>query len=457
MRHPMILLPALALALPLLAADPLPVAFHGYFRAGTGVSSAGGQMAAFQLPGAVTKYRFGNEAENYGELAADAVVWDREGARFEVHTMAQFLNPYAAGQNAQSVGAAGPSRDFDMAQYWVEARGILGGSAAFRDAGLWIGKRYYNRHHVEIVDFFTWTNQGSGAGIENIDLGFGKLHYAYIQTDNMNNLNTGPAAQAVTGRNVVGTHALRLSGLETNPGGALSIGLEYARARPYRQAALDDSSAAADPGTGAGVANARNGVSIYLEHVQSRVLGGDNTFSLGFGTGAASTLNSGPDPSLGGRNRTVRLVDALTVALAPRFAMQAVGTYQNSRDAGGASTIWTSLGARPMWFVTRHVSVVLEAGLDRVRYAGDFAPNGNASAAAGDTGQLLKSTLGVVWRPEPAFLSVPQLRLFVTHADWNPVANQAGLDAAGAQTLANGTFAGRTSGTSYGVQAEVWW
>jgi len=414
-------------------------------------------MAAFMLPGAVTKFRFGNEAENYGELEADAVVWDKDGARFKVHTMAQFFNPYAAGQNAESVGAASADRDFDMSQYWVEGKGILGDSAAFRDAGLWIGKRYYNRHHIEITDFYTWTNQGIGAGIENIDLGFGKLHYAYIQTDNTSNLNTGPVMQTIAGQNVVGTHAFRLSDLNTNPGGALSVGLEFARARPYSSVSLGASAPTANPATGSGVANAGNGVSIYLEHVQSRVLGGDNTFSVGYGTGASSTLNQNPDPSLATGDRTLRVADALTIAVATSFAMQAVGTCQTSRDAAGSRTVWTSLGARPMWFVTKHFSVVLDAGLDRVKYAADYATGSTVSAAAGDTGQLLKATLGAVWRPEPKFLSVPQLRLFVTNAGWNQVANQAGLNAAGAQTIANGTFAGRTSGTSYGVQAELWW
>jgi maltoporin len=465
MRRRVVLLAALVSACLSMRADtPLPVEFHGYFRGGSGVSSAGGELAAFWLPGAATKYRFGNEAEDYGELEADAVVWDKDGARFRICTMAQFWNPYSAGQNAETVGTASSTRDFDMSQYWVEAKGVLGDSAAFRGADLWIGKRYYNRHHIEIVDFYTWTNQGIGGGIENIDLGFAKLHYAYIQTDNTSNLNTGPVTQTVNGQNVVGTHAFRLSDLKTNPGGTLSLGLEFARARPYSSASLAGSTPAANPATGSGVANANNGVSIYLEHIQSPVLGGDNTLRVGYGTGASTPLNEpgwgsgpGPDPSLTTANRTLRVVDALTIALDTSFAMQAVGTYQNSRDASGSRTIWTSLGARPMWFVTRHFSLVLEAGLDRVKYADDYAPSGTVSAAAGDTGHLLKTTLGVVWRPEPKFLSVPQLRLFVTNASWNQVANQAGLDAAGAETFANGTFAGRTSGTNYGVQAEVWW
>ena len=456
---------ALALCvLPLSADGPPPLEFHGYIRAGNGESSAGGEMAAFWLPGAVTKYRFGNEAENYGELAVDAKVWDKDDAHFRLHTMAQFWNPYSAGQNAEYIGTTSTTRDFDMSQYWVEAKGVLGNSAAFKDAGLWIGKRYYNRHHLEILDFYTWTNQGTGFGVENIDLGPGKLHYAFIQTDTGNNLNTGPVLQSVTGQNVVGTHALRFSGLVTNSGGSLSIGLEYARARPYSNVSLATSTTSPNLGTGAGVANANNGVSFYLEHVQSRILGGDNTFSVGYGTGSSSPLNqigwgsgTSPAPSLISANRTLRVVDALTLQPGPAFAMQAVGCYQNNQDAGGSRTVWTSLGARPMWFLTKHFSLVLDVGLDRVKYADDYAPNGFVSAAAGDTGRLLKTTLGAVWRPEAKFLSVPQLRFFVTNAHWNEAANEAGLNAAGAQTFANGTFAGKTSGYNYGVQGELWW
>ena len=42
--------------------------FHGYMRSGQGLNSEGGQMVAFQAPGAPAKYRLGNEAETYGEM-----------------------------------------------------------------------------------------------------------------------------------------------------------------------------------------------------------------------------------------------------------------------------------------------------------------------------------------------------------------------------------------------------
>ena len=40
---------------------------------------------------------------------------------------------------------------------------------------IWAGKRFYQRHDVHMIDFYYWDISGPGAGIENIDLGFGKL------------------------------------------------------------------------------------------------------------------------------------------------------------------------------------------------------------------------------------------------------------------------------------------
>jgi maltoporin len=37
--------------------------FHGYMRSGAGLNGNGGQMVAFQAPGADAKYRLGNETD----------------------------------------------------------------------------------------------------------------------------------------------------------------------------------------------------------------------------------------------------------------------------------------------------------------------------------------------------------------------------------------------------------
>jgi maltoporin len=43
---------------------------------------------------------------------------------------------------------------------------------------IWAGKRFYQRHDVHMIDFYYWDISGPGAGLENVDLGFGKLSLA---------------------------------------------------------------------------------------------------------------------------------------------------------------------------------------------------------------------------------------------------------------------------------------
>ena len=54
--------------------------------------------------------------------------------------------------------------------------------AALPGANLWAGKRFYQRHDVHMIDFYYWDISGPGAGLENVDLGFGKLSAAVTVT-----------------------------------------------------------------------------------------------------------------------------------------------------------------------------------------------------------------------------------------------------------------------------------
>ena len=429
-----------SLCLPMVADDaPIPMEWHGYFRGGDGTSSGGGTMNAFWLPGQLTKYRLGNESENYGELEVDSSLYKKGGAEFKIHTMVQFWGAYNQGQAGTYVYAnPGTTRlEMGMSQYWAEAKGVLGDSAALKDSDLWFGRRYYNRHHVEITDFFYWTNQGMGFGLENVNLGFAKFAYAYIQTEP----NANTAAVALTSptiyQDAIGTHSLRLDGIQTNKNGTLSLGAQFDQAKPV--------SATSGP------SNNNGGSSFHLEHTQDKIMGGNNVFYLGYGIGSASNLNglgwgagTQPNSSLTSANKTTRVLDTLTLDVAKVFSVQIAGYYQNSKDANGATTTYTSIGARPYFYLTDHFAIVPEVGLDNVKYGSD------ATAAAGQTGQLVKSTLAFVWKPEATIWSVPELRLFVTNGSWNAAANAAGGP--------NPSFgAGKTSGTNIGFQANLWW
>ena len=69
--------------------------FSGYMRSGAGGSSEGGTQSCFQLPGAQSKYRLGNECEQYIELdlRQDLARLD-DGSVISVEGMAQLFNEY---------------------------------------------------------------------------------------------------------------------------------------------------------------------------------------------------------------------------------------------------------------------------------------------------------------------------------------------------------------------------
>jgi maltoporin len=69
----------------------------------------------------------------------------------------------------------------------------------------------------------------------------------------------------------------------------------------------------------------------------------------------------------------------------------------------------------------------------------------------GTTQKLTKFTFGPALSTGPGFWNRPELRLYVTSAKWNDAANAA----AGAGGL-TGNGDGKTSGTSYGAQVEIW-
>ncbi|WP_373878266.1 carbohydrate porin, partial [Azotobacter vinelandii] len=69
--------------------------FSGYSRIGLAGSDEGGTQSCFRLPGAPSKYRLGNECEEYAELIFDQGLLDLgDGSSLGLHTMAQLYNQY---------------------------------------------------------------------------------------------------------------------------------------------------------------------------------------------------------------------------------------------------------------------------------------------------------------------------------------------------------------------------
>src|SRR5690606_36608313 len=84
---------SLALALAGLPLSGYALEFGGYLRSGVGDSVRSDSQACFQLPGAQTKYRLGNECEHYAELdlRQDLFTFD-DGSVLSVEAMAALYN-----------------------------------------------------------------------------------------------------------------------------------------------------------------------------------------------------------------------------------------------------------------------------------------------------------------------------------------------------------------------------
>ena len=112
--------------------------------------------------------------------------------------------------------------------------------------------------------------------------------------------------------------------------------------------------------------------------------------------------------------------------------------YQRTKDGNPQHdwNQWVSFGARPEVFFTKHFSLAFEAGFDHTHSPGQY------------DGWLRKFTIAPQIGAGRKFFSRPVLRAFLTYADWSD----------GLRGFVGGTpYQNRTSGLTYGVQAEHWW
>src|SRR5258708_3239425 len=153
--------------------------FHGYFRSGYGLNSKGGSQVAFQAPGADAKYRLGNEAETYGEFIFVNNWLNAEHATDKAWMKTEVMIQANTGNYASFANFAGNTGNdqFRLREAFVRAGNIIDSQP---DAKFWAGERYYRRQHIEINDFYPLDMSGYGAGVEDWNLGIGKMSVAYL-------------------------------------------------------------------------------------------------------------------------------------------------------------------------------------------------------------------------------------------------------------------------------------
>jgi maltoporin len=398
--------------------------FHGYFRSGYGLNSEGGEQVAFQAPGAEAKYRLGNEAETYAELIF-VNNWinpehdsDKAWMRTEFMIEANTTNSQSYTSFPNGLG----NDQFRFREAFVQMGNLLNSQP---NAKFWAGERYYRRQHIDTIDFYPLDLSGYGGGVEDWDLGIGKMAVAFLA-------GARPDIVTQNGNLAKSNIDVRFYDLK-GPLGLWAGWFDFAR----------EKGGTISRGN---VLPTSNGYAVGLRHQRLEWHGGFHSFSIQYGTGAASNFSSNgsgtvvakPNPYL---NSTAQLLVTEQVLIQPndRFAIMPIFVYQRSKDGNPLHgwDQWVSFGARPEIFFSKHAALTFEGGFDHTH-----------SPSGGYDGWLRKFTIAPELKSGNKFFSRPALRAFLTYGDWSD----------GLRGFVGGVpFANKTNGFTYGLQAEHWW
>src|SRR6266496_2013297 len=394
--------------------------FHGYFRSGYGQNSAGGQQVAFQAPGAGAKYRLGNEAETYGEFifVNNWLNPDHNSDKAWFHTEVMLEANTSNSASYANFNSSTANDQFRLREVFVRAGNLFESQP---DAKFWAGERYYRRQHIDISDFYPLDMSGYGAGVEDLNVRFGKLAVGFLS-------GARPDITTQNGNYAKSNIDLRLYDVKA-PGGTAAFWFDFANSRGGTT-----STAALIPTS--------NGYAFGFRHQRLEWRGGYHLLGIQYGTGQASNFSTSIDDPTRFVNSTARFLLTEQILFQPndRFAIMPIFIYQRTKDGNPQHPWqqWVSFGARPEVFFTKYLSLAFEGGFDHTH--SEIAPTYD--------GWLRKFTIAPQIGAGRKFFSRPVLRAFMTYANWSD----------GLRGFVGGIpFQNRTSGLTYGVQAETWW
>lgn len=386
---------AIAMATALCAAsaqaDDGTFEFHGYSRGGPVLSTSDGVKGRFQLGGDLQGYRLGNEGDNGIEIDLSKT-FKTDSANYKVEYM-------PAKWNSGNVGTE---------QAFVEISGL----SFSPEAKFWVGQRRLRLQDIHILDYILLNyGDNQGAGVTDIPIGGAKLGLGIFTGDKFD-------TAAVAGVNATRFNA-DISNISTNPGGKLRVLMTGVN--------------------GSGLADTTTGAGISLVHNQSDfiVKGLNNALFLQTSSGHARI--DGEFESIDGVSagkKVSRIADSLSWQLGA-FGGQTVLSYQTNKDEKtGVETNDTSIGGRISYAFSKNFKLLVDAAT-------------TTRTGSGPDQRLDKLTIAPTLSVGPDFYSRPELRFYVTMANWN--------DAAAAANAGSFGAGGKTARTIAGVQYEIWW
>ncbi len=421
--------------------------YHGYLRVGGGWSEGGTEQSCFKLansPG-YTASRLGNECGGmYSELTLSNKMGDPESdkpwfkSNFTLAFVADLFDTWEA------------TDDDDLTISLREAY-ITGGNLLPNDAMLWMGKRFYRRHDIHMLDLFiTEHNGGRGVGVEGYKLGDKSLSVAVMQHRADGTFQSGSESYAAP--------------VET------SIDARF-QAESWEAILLVGSQSSRASRSGKKVFEAMSGQSITGIY-SSALAGGQSKLFAQFGAGLYGPIAGGVNPFFANASPASVVFkgdDASKDNIAKSHSLRLAEQWVKSTDTMdlGVSAVLQSDNLGETKLSSQEDAELRTIALGEVRasyYFSDFWKatldvahvniGKNLIVENSQTVQkdqsLNKVTLAAEAVKEKGYWARPSLRFFVTVASWSS-------DSKGSIEGALPFQVTETNAATYGFQAEWWY
>ncbi len=407
------------------AAESVPIDFSGYFRAGAGINTGGGRQVGMNLNGTrnvETHFRLGDEPDYCIETNFNSrLVKNDDGSEWHVNFMLKNYRGWSDKNVSDSgMGTQGPTTDFAQAYAYGQNIPMLGNGT------IWAGRRYYNRVQLGINDHFLENDDGDGGGIDDINVGPAKLDIGFV-TDELNN----PGGN----NDMMMKYVINLKSIPTFGESKLQI---HAKFHSQSKTDIRTYDAPTNTTTTTTPAERKSGYSFLLLHETPNLLSG--TLSAGLRLSSHIGGNGGHDNS-GTMLGKSTLLFAQQSGNINNTGYDVVGEYKQTKyDDTDIKDTWFSLGGRIDVPISGPLRAIAELGTDNVKRTDERSYSFN------------HVTLAAALNAGPGAGSRPTIRLYYTYGKWNDAVRDAQVGPA------SGTVhAGKSNGSSIGIQAESWW
>jgi maltoporin len=297
---------------------------HGYLRTGVGVTD-GGDFAPASAGGAANN-RLGRE-NTYGEHTFGWTDEVADGYRMIAEGTVNYINQSTA-TITDTIGSADTTEMVDlfnvngsMKQAWVGVEGDFG--------RLWAGRRFYNRDDIHILDFWYKDSTGTGLGLENFDVGVGKLSVAKIDALYSDKFYSYDA---------------QLSGIEVGTKKSLTLGVTKHNATKIGNAD----------------ANFKAGTAYRVEYTDEDFMGGSLKLFGARGDDSAASLL--PAWSTDAGSDVTRLMARARMPIGDNFESEIYAIHQYGSNDWQK---WTGFGARPVYQVDDNWAYQFDGGVHK--------------------------------------------------------------------------------------------